>query len=68
MAESYDELKKECEKVKQERDKDRRIVSAMRDQIDKLKQIIKATAGMRGGEKIGQIQSISSDLGTPREE
>lgn len=42
MAESYDELKKETEKVKEERSKDRKIVIALKEQIDKLKQIIKA--------------------------
>lgn len=42
MAESYDELKKENEKVKQEREKDRKIVLALKDQVDKLKLIIKA--------------------------
>jgi hypothetical protein len=31
MAESYDELKKENEKIKQERDKDRKIVVALKD-------------------------------------
>jgi hypothetical protein len=42
MAESYDELKKENEKLKQEREKDRKIVHALKDQVDKLKLIIKA--------------------------
>jgi len=42
MAESYDELKKENEKLKQERDKDRKIMHALKDQVDKLKLIIKA--------------------------
>ncbi len=42
MAESYDELKKENEKIKQEREKDRKIVHALKDQVDKLKLIIKA--------------------------
>jgi hypothetical protein len=37
MAESYDELKKENEKLKQEREKDRKIVFALKDQVDKLK-------------------------------
>jgi hypothetical protein len=45
MAESYDELKKENEKIKQERDKDRKIMMALKDQVDKLKQIIRATKG-----------------------
>ena len=45
MAESYDELKKENEKIKQDRDKDRKIVVALKEQIDKLKLIIKATRG-----------------------
>ena len=31
MAESYDELKKENEKIKQERDKDRKIMVALKD-------------------------------------
>ncbi len=42
MAESYDELKKENEKLKHEREKDRKIVHALKDQVDKLKMIIKA--------------------------
>jgi len=42
MAESYDELKKENEKLKHEREKDRKIVHALKDQVDKLKLIIKA--------------------------
>ena len=42
MAESYDELKKEHEKDKVERDKDKKIIAAMKDQITKLKQIIQA--------------------------
>lgn len=42
MAESYDELKKENEKLQGEREKDRKIVFALKEQIDKLKQIIKA--------------------------
>jgi len=42
MAESYDELKKENEKLKQERDKDRKIMHALKDQVDKLKLINKA--------------------------
>ena len=42
MAESYDELKKENERVKQEREKDRKIIIAMKEQIDKLKKIIQA--------------------------
>lgn len=37
MAESYDELKKETEKLKGEKDKDRKIVVALKEQIDKLK-------------------------------
>ena len=45
MAESYDELKKENEKIKQEREKDRKIMIALKDQVDKLKQIIRATRG-----------------------
>ena len=45
MAESYDELKKENEKIKQERDKDRKIMMALKDQVEKLKQIIRATKG-----------------------
>lgn len=45
MAESYDELKKENEKIKQERDKDRKIMVALKDQVDKLRQIIRATRG-----------------------
>jgi hypothetical protein len=48
MAESYDELKKENEKIKLERDKDRKIVVALKEQIDKLKLIIKATRGGTG--------------------
>jgi hypothetical protein len=42
MAESYDELKKENEKLKQEKEKDRKIVIALKDQVDKLKKIIQA--------------------------
>lgn len=42
MAESYDELKKENDKLKQDRDKDRKIIIALKEQVDKLKQIIKA--------------------------
>lgn len=42
MAESYDELKQETEALKAERETDRKIVIALRDQIDKLKQIIAA--------------------------
>lgn len=40
MAESYDELKQETEALKAERETDRKIVIALRDQIDKLKQIL----------------------------
>jgi len=48
MAESYDELKKENEKIKQEREKDRKIMVALKDQVDKLRQIIRATRGGTG--------------------
>jgi len=42
VAESYDELKVEHEKLVQERDKDRKIIQALKDQVIKLKQIISA--------------------------
>jgi predicted DNA-binding ArsR family transcriptional regulator len=45
MAESYDELKKENEKIKQEMEKDKNIIFALKDQVDKLRQIIRATRG-----------------------
>ncbi len=40
MAESFDELKKENEKLNTEREKDKKIISALKDQIIKLKQLI----------------------------
>ena len=42
MAESYDELKKENEKLKLEREKDRKIIHALKDHVDKLKMLLKA--------------------------
>jgi molybdopterin converting factor small subunit len=45
MAESYDELKKENEKIKIEREKDKKIMVALKEQVDKLRQIIRATRG-----------------------
>ena len=40
MAESYDELKKEHEKCKAEREKEKKIVSALKEQVVKLKQLL----------------------------
>ena len=42
VAESYDEIKDEHEKLKQEREKDRKIIIALKEQVQKLKQIISA--------------------------
>ena len=39
MAESYDELKKEHDKLKEERGKERKILVALKEQVDKLKKI-----------------------------
>lgn len=58
MAESYDELKKETEKVKAERDKDRKIVIALKEQIGKLKQIIEAKSLDETLENIERSQTI----------
>ena len=42
MAESYDELKKENEKLKGDKEKDKKIIGALKDQVQKLKQILSA--------------------------
>jgi hypothetical protein len=42
MAQSYDELKTKHESVTQERDKERKIVGALREQVDTLKEIMQA--------------------------
>lgn len=59
MAESYDDLKTENEKIKQERDMDRKIVLALKEQIDKLKLINSAS---------GYDQRSSSTLDQLRED
>ena len=58
MAESYDELKKETEKLKSEKEKDRKIVLALKEQIDKLKQIIQAKSLDETLENIERSQTI----------
>ena len=58
MAESYDELKQENEQIKQEREKDRKIVIALKEQIDKLKLIIQVRSNDDEDEKSEVIQSL----------
>ena len=42
VAESFDQLKVEHEKLKFEKEKDRKITEALKDQISKLRQILQA--------------------------
>lgn len=61
MAESYDELKQENEHIKQEREKDRKIVIALKEQIDKLKLIIQVRSNDDEDEKSEVIQSLRQE-------
>ncbi len=64
MAESYDELKKEAEKNKIEKDKDRKIQEALKDQVQKLKQIIQAKSideSMTDNDYKQQIEILKED-------
>ena len=64
MAESYDELKQEHEKIKQEKDTDRKIIDALKDQINKLKLIIHA----KGGETSEEVSDYKEIIEALKEE